>query len=246
MPIKDDVADDESSSANNDVSMSSVPIVPLFLPQLVPPLPSDDVSLHSAGSTTNADVSSANDDTATLAPTEIPAPIDDALADVLLDPVIDDILDAAAHDILVPDTVPLDHIDADVADPPADVSFDDVADASTDVPHEAPDHVAFDVVADDDAIEVTIDEPTNAYNLRSRSTPTFGSYSNPNNVQLHQQTHPDLDFSINIDDTPSIGKLAALYQQCPINLQSTKQLYLHHQAQANNRHLPTFDEVRAG
>ena len=28
--------------------------------------------------------------------------------------------------------------------------------------------------------------------------------------------------------------------------QSTKQLYLHHQAQAKNRNLPTFDEVQAG
>ena len=56
MPIDDDVADDESSSADDDVSVSSVPIVPLFLPQLVPPLPANDVSIHSAGSTTDADV----------------------------------------------------------------------------------------------------------------------------------------------------------------------------------------------
>ena len=94
-----------------------------------------------------------------------------------------------------------------------DVSFNNVADASPDVTHEAPDPVAFDVNADDDAVEVTIDEPTNTYNLRSRSAPAFGSYSNPNNH---------------------------------INLQSTEQPYLHHQAQANTCHLSTFDEVRAG
>ena len=88
-------------------------------------------------------------------------------------------------------------------------------------------------------------------NQPTRSAPTFGSYSNPNNVQLHQQTHTDLapsslDFSTNIDDNPSIGELNVLYQsldQCHINLQSTKQPYLHHQAQADNRHLHTFDEV---
>ena len=232
MPIDDDVADDESSSADDDVSVPSVPIVPLFLPQPFPPLPADDVSIDSASSTTDADVSSADDNTATLAPADTPAPIDDAPADVLLDPTIDDLLDTAACDILVPDAVPLDPIDADVADPPADVSFDYVADASTAVRHEAPDPVAFNVLADDDAVEVTIDKPTNTYNLRSRSAPTFGNYSNPNNVQLHQQTHPDLDFSINIDDTT--GKLDAFF---------TEQPYLHHQAQANNRHLPTSDEV---
>ena len=42
--------------------------------------------------------------------------------------------------------------------------------------HAAPDSVAldpvvFDVIADNDAVEVTIDEPTNIYNLRSRSAP---------------------------------------------------------------------------
>ena len=141
----------------------------------------NDVSIHSAGSTTHADASSDDDDTDTLlAPASIPAPIDDAPADVLLDPTIDDLLDTAACDILVPDAVPLDPIDADVADPPADVSFDYVADASTAVRHEAPDPVAFNVLADDDAVEVTIDKPTNTYNIRSRSAPTFGSYSNPN------------------------------------------------------------------
>ena len=235
MTIEDDVADDESSSADDDVSMSSVSIVPFFLPQLVPPFPADDVSIHSVGSTTDADVNSADYNTATLVPVDFPVPIDDAPADVPLDPAIDDLLDAASRDILVPDAVPSDPIDADVANPPADVSFDDVADASTAVPHEAPDPVASDVLAHDNAVEVTIDEPTNTYNLRSRSAPTFGSYSNPNNVQLHQQTHRDLDFSINIDDTP--GKLDAFF---------TEQPYLHHQAQANNRHLPTFDEVQAG
>ena len=153
---------------------------------------------------------------------------------------------AVARDILVPNAVAL--------DPPDDVSLDDVADASPDVTHEAPDPVAFFVIADDNAVEATIDhnvEPTNTYNLRSRSAPTFGSYSNPNNVQLNQQTHPDLapsspDFSIDIDDNPSTEELNLLYQsldQCHINLQSTEQPYLHHQAQANNRHLPTFNEV---
>ena len=123
--------------------------------------------------------------------------------------------------------------------------------------HEAPDPVAFDVIADDNAVEVTIEhnvEPTTTYNLCSRSAPTFGSYSNPNSVQLHQQTHPDLtpsslDFSIDIDNNPSTGELKVLYQslnQCHINLQSTKQPFLHHQAQANNHHLPTFDEVQVG
>ena len=131
----DDVTDDESSSADDDVSVSSVQIVHLFLPQPVPPLPASDVSIHSAGSTTDADVSSTDDETTTLAPADIPAPIDDAPIDVLLDPAIDGLLDAAARDILVPDAVPPDPIDADVADPPTDVSSDDVADASTGAPH---------------------------------------------------------------------------------------------------------------
>ena len=91
------------------------------------------------------------------------------------------------------------------------------------------------MLADDNAIEITIDKPTNTYNLRSRSALTFDSHSNPNNAQLHQQTHPDLDFSIDVDNHPS--KLDAFI---------TEQPYLHHQAQANNCHLPTFDEVQAG
>ena len=106
MSMDDDVADDESSSDGDDVSVSSVPIVPLFLPQPVPPFPANNASVHSAGSTTN------DDDTATLSPTDIPLPIDDTPADVLLNPVApdEDILvaaaDTAAHDILVPDAVP--------------------------------------------------------------------------------------------------------------------------------------------
>ncbi len=77
MPIDDDVADDES---DDDVSVVSVPIVPLLLPQPVPPLPDDDVSIHSAGSTTDADVSSDDDDTTSLVPADIPAaPVDDFL-----------------------------------------------------------------------------------------------------------------------------------------------------------------------
>ena len=48
MPIYDDAIDDESfSNDNDDVSLSSVRIVPLFLPQPVPPLLADDVSIHS-------------------------------------------------------------------------------------------------------------------------------------------------------------------------------------------------------
>ena len=72
----------------------------------------NDVSIHSAGSTTHADASSDDDDTDTLlAPASIPAPIDDAPADVLLNLIApnENILvaaDTAAHDILVPDAVP--------------------------------------------------------------------------------------------------------------------------------------------
>ena len=76
--------------------------------------------------------------------------------------------DAAARDILIPAAFPLDPPDDvfpdDVADAPDDVSLDDVADASPDVTHEAPDPVDFDVIADDNVVEVTIDhnvEPTN-------------------------------------------------------------------------------------
>ena len=100
-----------------------------------------------------------------------------------------------------------------------DVFIDDVDDASFDVSIDFPAPVAVHVIADEAAVEVIIDhniEPTNSYNLRSRSTPAFDSYSNPNNVNIHQQT------------------------------QSTEQPYLHHQAKANNWHLPTFDEVQAG
>ena len=204
MPIDDEVSDNESSSDDDDVSMSSIPVVPLLLSQPVPPFPVDYVSIHSADSTTDADISYNDDDSATIAPADIPAPIIDAPADAPADHIPVE-ADAAARDLLVPKVIPPDAPDdvsiADVADPPDDVSIDDVSDASSDVTHEAPDPVAFDfdVLADDDAVEVTIDEPTNTYNLRSRSAPTFGSYSNPNNVQLHQQTHPDLDFSITID-----------------------------------------------
>ena len=172
----DDAFDDESSSGDDDVSVSPVHIVPLLLPQPVPPFPANDVSIHSAGSTTDANASSDDDNTATLAPAENLAPINDALADVLLDLIAPDAdilvanADAAARDILVPDAV--------APDPPDDVSLDNIADASPDVTNEAPDPVAFEVLADDDAVEVTIDhnvEPTNTYNLRSRSAPTFGS-----------------------------------------------------------------------
>ena len=94
--------------------MSSVPIVPLFLPQPVPPFPADNASIHSAGSTTDADASSNDDNTATLALADIPdipAPINDAPADVLLDPFAPDAnilvaADAAARDILVSEAVP--------------------------------------------------------------------------------------------------------------------------------------------
>ena len=72
MPIDDDVADNESSSADNDVSVSSVLIMPLFLPQPVPPLSANDDSIHSAGSTTDANVSSNDDDSNTLAPLTFP------------------------------------------------------------------------------------------------------------------------------------------------------------------------------
>ena len=185
MRIDDDVGDDESSFNGNDVSVSSVPIVPLFLPQPVQPFPPNNGSIHSAGSATDADVSSDDDDSATLAPADIPAPINDATAGVLLDHIAPDeyifvAANASACKVIPPDA-PDDISFDDVA-----VSFDDVADASPNEPHDAPDPVDFDMLADDDAVEVTIDEPTNTYNLRSRSAPTFGSYSNPNNVQLHQ------------------------------------------------------------
>ena len=49
MPIDDDVADNESSSDDDNVSVFSVPIVPLLLHQPVPRFPPDDVSIHSAG-----------------------------------------------------------------------------------------------------------------------------------------------------------------------------------------------------
>ena len=71
MPIDDDVVDDEYSSDDDDVHVSPVPIVPLLLPQPVPPLPADNVSIHSAGSTTNVVSSSDDGDTATLAPLKI-------------------------------------------------------------------------------------------------------------------------------------------------------------------------------
>ena len=134
MPIDVDVADDESSPADDVVSVSSVPIVPLFLPQPIPPFPADNGSIHSAGSTTNANVSSDDDDTNTLAPVDNPAPIDDAPADVAPDEHMLAAADAAAHDLLVPEVVPLDAPDKvsfdDVADDPDDVSLDDVANAS--------------------------------------------------------------------------------------------------------------------
>ena len=122
--------------------MSSVPIVPLFLPQPLPPFPADSGSIHSAGSTTNANACSDDEDTA------IPVPINDALAGVLLGTIApaEDILvaaDATTRDILVPDAVPPDPPDdvppGDVANAPDDISFDDVADA--------PDDVSFDDVA---------------------------------------------------------------------------------------------------
>ena len=171
MPIDDDVADDDSA---DDVSVVSVPIVPLLLPQPVPPLPDDDVSIHSAGSTTDADVSSNDDNTASLVPADLPAaPVDDSL-------VANNAANLVSADVL-PDPIDV------VADPPDDdVSLDDLSAASADVSHAAPDPVTFDVIADDDAVEVTIDKPTNTYNFCSRSAPIFGSYSNPNNVQLHQ------------------------------------------------------------
>ena len=103
--------------------MSSVSIVPLFLPLFlprpVPPFPADDGSFHNAGSTTDADASS-NDDNTTR---NIPAPIDNVTADVLLNPVEDILVvtNAAARDILVPDAVP--------PDLPDDVSSDNVADS---------------------------------------------------------------------------------------------------------------------
>ena len=135
MPIDDNVANDESSSYDDVVFVSSAPIVPLLLSQPVLPLPGDDVSIHSTGSTTNADVSSDDDNTTTNAPAAPVAPVADFL----------------------------------VADLPDDFSLDDISAASADVSHAAPDPVAFGVIADNDAIEVTIDKPANTYNLRSRS-----------------------------------------------------------------------------
>ena len=90
------------------------------------------------------------------------------------------------------------------------------------------------MIADEDAIEVTIDKPTTTYNLHSRSGPTFGSYSNPNNVQLHQQTHSDLDFSINIDEIPCIGELDKLYQPDDVFLDavSAASADVNHEAQS--------------
>ena len=119
MPIADHVADDDSSSASDDISVSSVLIVLLFLPQPVPPFLADNVSIHSVSSTTDANASSDDANIATLAPADILAPIDDAPADVLLDPIApdEDILvaatNAAAPDILVPDAI--------APDPPNDI-----------------------------------------------------------------------------------------------------------------------------
>ena len=78
MPFDDDVADNES---DNDVSVASVPIVSLLLTQPVPPLPADNVSIYSEGSTTDANVSSDDDDTTSHVPADIPAaPVDDFLS----------------------------------------------------------------------------------------------------------------------------------------------------------------------
>ena len=107
MPIDDDVADDES---DDDASVVSVPIVPLLLPQPVLPLPDDDVSIHSAGSTTDADVSSDDDDTTSLVPLDIPAAlVDDSL-----------VAEDAAAVLPVPNDVFVDDIEV-LPDPIADL-----------------------------------------------------------------------------------------------------------------------------
>ena len=49
MPIDNDVVDDKQSPDDNDVSESSLLIVPLLLPQPVPPLNTKDTSFNSVG-----------------------------------------------------------------------------------------------------------------------------------------------------------------------------------------------------
>ena len=122
--------------------------------------------------------------------------------------------------------------------------------------------VVYEVLDDEHDANGTTDgevEGAQPYNLRRQQPPTFESYDNPNGIEdLDLEPSIDLesssfDFSIDIDDTPSDEEANVFYQStdpCHINLhqqtQSIKQPYLHHQAKANNRHLPTFDEVRAG
>ena len=203
-----DVVNDEYSSDDNDVSVSPVPIVPLLLPQPVSPLNEDNASTNRVGFITD------DDDSNTLSPADIATPLENAPTELLLDfvaPDDDDSLENAPAELPLDFVAPDDASDAFVAEvvAPNDadgVFIDDANDASFDVSIDAPAPVAVDMIADEAAVEVTIDhiEPTNSYNLRSRSTPAFDSYSNPNNVNIHQQT------------------------------QSTEQPYLHHQAKANN------------
>ena len=85
MPIDDDVVDDDSSSNYDDVSMSSVPIVPLLLPQPVLPLNADDTSFNSEGSTTDDNFTFDDNDSNTLTPAHIAPPLANAPAELPLD-----------------------------------------------------------------------------------------------------------------------------------------------------------------
>ena len=165
MPMDDDVVDDEYSSDDNDVSMSSVPIMPLILPQPVPPLNVNDASTNSAGSTTDDNVIIDDNDSNTLAPADTTAPLENAPAELPLDFVAPDD-DASLEN--APAELPLDFVAPDdasdvfvakvVAPNDTDDGFiDDVDDAPFDVSIDAPAPVAVDVIADEAAVEVTID-----------------------------------------------------------------------------------------
>ena len=260
MPIDDDVVDDEYSSDDDDVSVSHVPIVPLLVPR--PFLNANGASTNSAGSTTDDDVTLDDNDSIALA--GIAGPPAHAPAELSLDFVApNDASDDDADDVLVAEAptdtedVPLDDADdheVTAQEAMAHAVIHDNDDEIEGVVYEAPDD-KHDANGNTDG-EVEGAQP---YSLRYRQPPTFESYDNPNGIEdLDLEPSMDLessnfDFSIDIGITPSDERANVFYQsngQSHINLhqqtQSTKQPYLHHQAKADNRQLPTFDEVRAG